>query len=85
MGAIELSLKKVEKKVKKPAMKIKIIQASYNQDLEILDKMNPVIMVKYGDNNYSTEEGEGKTPEWKKEFNIGTNDNDRIFLESWAK
>ena len=66
-------------------MKIRIVQASYNQELEVLDKMNPLVMVKYADNNYSTEEGEGKTPEWKKEFNIGTGDSDRIFLESWAK
>ena len=66
-------------------MKIKIIQASYNENLDVLDKMNPIVMVKYGENNYTTDEGEGKTPEWKKQFNIGTADNDRIFLESWAK
>ena len=47
-------------------MKIKIIQASYNENLDVLDKMNPIVMVKYGENNYTTDEGEGKTPEWKK-------------------
>lgn len=66
IGVIECSLKKIEKKNKKPPMKIRIIQASYAEDLDILDKMNPMVVVKYGDNNYNTDEGEGKTPEWKK-------------------
>lgn len=30
IGTLQCSLKKIDKKVKKPAMKIRVIQASYN-------------------------------------------------------
>ena len=54
VGTLECSLKKIDKKVKKPAMKIRIIQASYNQDIDSLSKMDPFVVVKYADNNYKT-------------------------------
>lgn len=87
IGVLECSLKKIDKKNKKPAMKIRIIQASYSEDLDTLGKMDPFVVVKYADNNYKTNvaQGAGKTPVWKQEFNIGTADNDRIFLESWEE
>lgn len=82
VASIECSLKKIEKKNKKVPMKIKIIQAIYSEDLDSLGKMDPFIVVKFGDNNYKTKVAQdaGKTPVWKEEFNIGTGDNDRIFL-----
>lgn len=48
-------------------MKIRIVQASYEEDLDNLTKMDPFIVIKYADNNYKTNvvhEG-GKTPVWK--------------------
>ena len=87
VGSLECSLKKIDKKNKKPAMKIRIIQASYEEDLDTLGKMDPFVVVKYADNNYKTNvaQGAGKTPVWKEDFNIGTADNDRIFIESWEE
>lgn len=68
-------------------MKIRIIQASYIQDIDTLSKMDPFVVVKYADNNYKTNVAKqgGKTPVWKQEFNIGTADNDRIFIQSWEE
>jgi len=49
-------------------MKIRIIQASFNEDLDSLSKMDPFVVIKYADNNYKTNvaQGAGKTPEWKE-------------------
>lgn len=49
--------------------------------------MDPFIVIKYADNNYKTAvaQGAGKTPVWKEQFNIGTADNDRIFVQSWQE
>ena len=68
VGVLEVSLKKVDKKNKKPAMKIRIIQASYDIDLDSVTKMDPFIVVKYADNNYKTNvaQDQGKTPVWKE-------------------
>lgn len=68
-------------------MRIRVIQASYDIDLDTMSKMDPFIVVKYGDNNYKTNvaQNQGKTPSWKQQFNIGTADNDRIFLQSWQE
>lgn len=87
VATLECSLKKIEKKIKKVPMKIRIIQASYSEDKDAVGKMDPFVVVKFGDNNYKTKvcEGGGKTPVWKEQFNIGTGDNDRIFLESWEE
>lgn len=48
-------------------MRIRIIQASFSQDLDSLSKMDPFVVIKYADNNYKTKvaEGAGTTPEWK--------------------
>ena len=44
--------------------------------------MDPFVVIKYGDNNYKTKVAKeaGKNPVWKEQFNIGTADNERIFL-----
>lgn len=49
-------------------MKIRIIQASYDVDLDTVSKMDAFIVVKYGDNNYKTNvaQDQGKTPAWKE-------------------
>ena len=48
-------------------MRIRVIQASYDIDLDTMSKMDPFIVVKYGDNNYKTNvaQNQGKTPSWK--------------------
>lgn len=63
-------------------MKINIIQAAYTEDMDSVGKMDPFVVVKYADNNYKTKvaEGAGQNPVWKEQFNIGTADNDRIFI-----
>ena len=68
VATLECSLKKIEKKIKKVPMKIRIIQASYSEDKDAVGKMDPFVVVKFGDNNYKTKvcEGGGKTPVWKE-------------------
>lgn len=63
-------------------MKITIIQAAYNEDSDSKGNMDPFVVIKYGDNNYKTKVAKeaGKNPVWKEQFNIGTADNERIFL-----
>ena len=67
IGELDVSLKKIQKKNKKPPMKIRVIQASYDVDLDSITKMDPFVVVKYGDNNYKTNvaQDQGKTPAWK--------------------
>lgn len=68
VGSLQCSLKKVEKKNKKPAMKIRIISGSFLENLDTVNRMDPFVVIKYADNNYKTnvcQEG-GKTPIWKE-------------------
>lgn len=75
----------MQKQQRRPEMKIRVIEASFTVDLDTFTKMDPFVVIKYGDNNYKTKviQGGGKNPVWKEQFSIGTTDNDRIFIESW--
>jgi hypothetical protein len=52
VGAIEYSLKRLDKIQKNPQMKIKILSGSYLNDMH--KDMHPFIVAKFTDNNFKT-------------------------------